>query len=56
VGGPLPDPTVLGVGWLVLVIGLSVVVGLVRRRRMRQALAARIAARLAQMAGPRGSS
>jgi len=56
VGGALPDPTVLGAGWLGLVIGLSVVVGLVRRRRMRRALAARVAARLAQMAGPRGSS
>jgi hypothetical protein len=48
-----PDPTVVGVGWLTLVAALSIVVTLVRRRRARRGLAARIAARLAEVAGPR---
>ena len=51
--GGLPDLTVAGAGWLALVMGLSVAVTLARRRRTRRALAARIAARLAAVAGPR---
>ncbi len=51
-GGDFPDPTVAGAGWLAGVGVLSVVVTLVRRRRTRRAVAARIAARLARVAGP----
>jgi hypothetical protein len=54
--GGFPDPTVLGAGWLAVMAGMSVAVTFVRRRRARRVLAARVAARLAQMAGPRGSS
>jgi hypothetical protein len=50
--GGLPDLTVAGAGWLALVVALSVAVTLVRRRRARRGLAARIAARLAVLAGP----
>ncbi len=50
--GGLPDLTVAGAGWLAMVVGLSVAVTLVRRRRARRALAARIGARLAALAGP----
>ncbi len=49
----LPDLTVAGVGWLAGMVGLSLAVTLVRRRRARRALGRRIAARLADLAGPR---
>jgi hypothetical protein len=50
--GGLPDPTVVGAGWVALVAAVSLAVTLVRRRRVRRALEARIAARLAVLAGP----
>ena len=50
--GGLPDPTVAGAGWLALIVGLSVTVMLIRRRRARRGLSARIAARLAALSGP----
>ena len=50
--GALPDPTVVGIGWIALLAGLSVAVTLIRRRRVRRALQGRIAARLAALAGP----
>jgi hypothetical protein len=50
--GGLPDPTVAGAGWIALMASLSVAVTLIRRRRVRRALQARIAARLAALAGP----
>ena len=49
----LPDLTVAGVGWLAGMVGLSLAVTLVRRRRARRALGRRIAARLADLTGPR---
>jgi len=49
----LPGLTVAGVGWLAGMVGLSLAVTLVRRRRARRALGRRIAARLADLAGPR---
>jgi len=51
--GGLPDPTTAGVGWLALVAGLSLAVTLARRYRARRGSTARIAARLAELAGPR---
>jgi Lamin Tail Domain len=53
-GGGFPEPTVAGAGWLAGVALLSVAVTVVRRRRRRRAEAARIAARLVRLAGPRG--
>ena len=50
--GGLPDLTVAGAGWIILIAGLSVVATLIRRRRVRRALEGRIAARLAVLAGP----
>jgi hypothetical protein len=49
----LPDLTVAGVGWLAGMVGLSLAVTLVRRRRARRELGRRIAARLAELTGPR---
>jgi len=43
-------------GWLVLAIGGSAALALVRRRRSRRALAARIAVRVAALGGPASSS
>jgi hypothetical protein len=51
--GGLPDPTTAGVGWLALVAVLSLAVTLARRYRARRGSTARIAARLAELAGPR---
>ncbi len=51
--GGLPDPTTAGAGWLALVAVLSVAVTLGRRYRARRGSTARIAARLAELAGPR---
>ena len=50
--GGLPDPTVAGAGWVLLMAVVSVAVTLIRRRRVRRALQVRIAARLAGLAGP----
>jgi hypothetical protein len=43
---------VAGAGWLALVVALSLTVMLIRRRRARRGLSARIAARLAALSGP----
>jgi len=51
--GGFPDPTVAGAGWLAVVGLLSIAVTVVRRRRVRRGLDARIAARLAAIGGPR---
>ena len=51
--GGLPDLTTAGAGWLALVAVLTVAVAFGRRYRARRGSAARIAARLAELAGPR---
>jgi hypothetical protein len=53
--GGLPDPSVVGIGWIAVMIGLSVAVTFVRRRRLQRRLAARIAARLADLTHPGGA-
>jgi hypothetical protein len=50
--GGFSDPTVVGAGWILIMAGLSLAVTLIRRRQVRRALEARIAARLALLAGP----
>ncbi len=50
------DPTTLMTGCLALAIGGSAALALVRRRRSRRALAARIAVRVAALGGPASSS
>jgi hypothetical protein len=50
--GGLPDPTVLGAGWIGLMTAVSLAVTLIRRRRVRRVLQARIEARMAALGGP----
>ncbi len=50
------DLTIIVTGWLVLAIGGSAALALVRRRRSRRALAARIAVRVAALGGQSSSS
>ncbi len=52
--GGLPDPSLVGIGWIVVVLSLSIAVTVVRRRRLQRRLAARLAVRLAELARPGG--
>ncbi len=54
--GGLPDPSMVGIGWIAVAVVLSVAAALVRRRRLQRRLAARIAVRLADLGRPRGRS
>ncbi len=47
-----PDPTIAGVGWLVLASIASVAMTLLRRRQLQRRLASRVLERLAALAAP----